>query len=438
MASVKPVAGKRYVIVRGDTLWDIADIVYGSGWKYQIIWDANKSNLRSGDPNLIYPGEELWIPTDPDRNITQSNSVSPTSTEVPDPDEALAVFIDGKRFRPTTATIVRTFDTAADGWTATFRDNLSDEAWVSQRGVFMPYKYSPSEIYLFGKSIGESVIYLPEFKGGEAAGEITAHAFSPSVNIVDSVAEPPYEENNISLENWIKKLIRPFSLSLSTAEADQTAWRNVNQKKLKRIRIGKEEKVFDHISEHLRQKGFVLSNGLTTNLVIRSAPAVTNIVAIFTDSPEDGGIPIQSINAGFDGRQRFRVTVASGKGPRRNFRNSYQDTSIPMNRRELFTVSSSELGDASTAAESRARKRIADALTFEVTTREWFNQDGRLYEPGQFVLYRSKRLFLGKGVELLVREVTYILDNTGRKAVLSLIPPSVYSKTMMEDPWALA
>lgn len=47
-----------YTIVPGDTLWDIAKRFYGDGSKYPIIAKAN--NIEN--PDLIYPGQKLYIP----------------------------------------------------------------------------------------------------------------------------------------------------------------------------------------------------------------------------------------------------------------------------------------------------------------------------------------------------------------------------------------
>lgn len=51
----------RYVIQSGDTLWAIAKKHYGSGAEWRRIWERNKP-MRSGNPNLIYPGEVILIP----------------------------------------------------------------------------------------------------------------------------------------------------------------------------------------------------------------------------------------------------------------------------------------------------------------------------------------------------------------------------------------
>lgn len=50
-----------YTVVKGDCLWIIAKKFYGSGSKYTVIYNANKSVI-GGNPNLIYPGQVLTIP----------------------------------------------------------------------------------------------------------------------------------------------------------------------------------------------------------------------------------------------------------------------------------------------------------------------------------------------------------------------------------------
>lgn len=62
----------RYTVVAGDTLWALAKKYYGSGMKYDIIYDANAELIEStaksrgmksaGDGHWIFPGEELIIP----------------------------------------------------------------------------------------------------------------------------------------------------------------------------------------------------------------------------------------------------------------------------------------------------------------------------------------------------------------------------------------
>lgn len=54
-------SGGSYTVVKGDSLYKIAQKHYGSGSKWQTIYNANKGTI-GGNPNLIYPGQNLTIP----------------------------------------------------------------------------------------------------------------------------------------------------------------------------------------------------------------------------------------------------------------------------------------------------------------------------------------------------------------------------------------
>jgi len=59
---IKAMAEGTYVLVQpGNSLWRIARRVYGSGFSYTQIFEANKGRII--DPDLIYPGQVFEIPT---------------------------------------------------------------------------------------------------------------------------------------------------------------------------------------------------------------------------------------------------------------------------------------------------------------------------------------------------------------------------------------
>lgn len=66
-----PKGGDTYEIVRGDTLWGIAERTYGHGRYWRRIYRANPGKARRGG-NLIFPGTVLNLPT---INIDQELSV---------------------------------------------------------------------------------------------------------------------------------------------------------------------------------------------------------------------------------------------------------------------------------------------------------------------------------------------------------------------------
>jgi nucleoid-associated protein YgaU len=48
------------VVSRGDSLWRISRVTYGTGVRYAIIYQANRHQIRK--PNLIYPGQIFMLP----------------------------------------------------------------------------------------------------------------------------------------------------------------------------------------------------------------------------------------------------------------------------------------------------------------------------------------------------------------------------------------
>lgn len=61
-SSPQPTSPTTYTVKSGDCLWKIAKQFYGNGSAYTKIYEQNKETV-GGNPNLIYPGQVLTIPT---------------------------------------------------------------------------------------------------------------------------------------------------------------------------------------------------------------------------------------------------------------------------------------------------------------------------------------------------------------------------------------
>ena len=62
---------REYTVRRGDTLWDIAEVYYGGGWRYRAIVRDNRRKIRN--PHWIYPEQKFHMP---DAQISHAGAAS--------------------------------------------------------------------------------------------------------------------------------------------------------------------------------------------------------------------------------------------------------------------------------------------------------------------------------------------------------------------------
>ncbi len=409
-----PVEGEEYTIQPGDSLSLIAAKAYGDAVLWPRIWKANQTRLRSGDPDLILPGEVIRIPVLAER--------LPPEIANPNRDpNAMTIILDGLEIRPTSGSIMRTIDTVANAYQATFPWRLGENPELDNR--IAPYSYTAVKALIGNDVIVTGINYVTEIEISEG---VTARVkgWTATADLVDSVLKPPFEFNNITLEDIIKGIIEPLGFG-AVFEAETGG-------KFDRVTANQGDTIFQFLSKLAKQREALLSCDTFGNIVVTRADTESAPVATFEENVTPG---VSGWGGTFDGRKRFNVYRAVGRSPLGEKESTVTDNIVP--RARFITVQADDgiEGEIESAARWARNKTLADTLAFVLTVADFRNVDGELWRENTKVTIISPSMFLPDGFDFLINRVKYVQGERGRRTELSLVPPTVYSQGEIEEPW---
>jgi prophage tail gpP-like protein len=413
----KPIPGKQYTIVDEDSLSQVSRRAYGTLQHWPVIWRANKSALQSGDPDLIYPGETIYIP-----EIAELVADEPDISNR-EPDE-ITIVIDGLEIRYSAARVMLTMDTASDGWTATLPWKPGENPALDER--LRPYSYAPAKVYVGGILKITGKVYISESETSSDGTLKNLEGFSRTADILDSMMRPPYEENNITLKQRASKLAAPHGIKV-VVEANTGG-------PFDRVTAGETEKKGAHLAKLARERGVLQSSTANGNLLyweanVDGAPVVTL---------EEGQFPVGKLSFRADGRRRYssyQAIVSTPFGASES--PPIKDKTIPGSRLFTFRVQDSTAGELNDTAKWERNRALADALTIPIPVVGLLNpRDGKPWEVNKKVTVVSPSLHVPDGFDFIIRAVELEARENEKSSILNIVPPQVYTKEELVEPWA--
>jgi prophage tail gpP-like protein len=415
--SSMPIPGKMYVVVEQDCLSRIARRAYGNAAQWPKLYKANVSTLKSKNPDLIYPGEKLWIPPETD-------ALAPADPQVGrDPGE-MTVICGGKELPINTGTLSTGIDLMASAWTIEMPWTPGLDADIDK--ATKRYSYAKAEIYLGNTRMARGKLYGVDPHATVDSRTKSLEFFCSTADLIDSTMKPPYEYKNKTLKQLASQIIGDlgygFKFSCSPGATFDT------------ISGDATDTYGDFFQKLATQRGILITDDEDENLVFLRAETSGKSIESF----EEGKSPFPvEFGASFDGRARFGSYKALGQsGGADAIVATAKDPAVPGNRQITFKLDDVDSGSAANAAIHRRSKSLADALTIQFPVSDWYNSKGELYRKNSIVMVKSETLELDQFYPFVIRAVDYKYEPTARSAVLSICPPFALAGGEIQAPWA--
>jgi prophage tail gpP-like protein len=426
---VKPVPGRPYTIVPGDNLSKIAAAAYGNPREWRTIWKANKAKLRSGNPNLIFPGEILWLP---EQNVpVEDEDEAPDRLEGKEPDD-FTIIVEGLEIPVVDGKAFRSIDTVADGFSATIPwdpTRTTDKAKELVSKV-KPYGYKPCECYLGGELMMTGRLYAVGASIDPNGVTLDLEGWGFTADLVDSTVRPPYEAKKVTLEQRATSMLEGFAIDLD--------FRLEEDEPFDKITIQPTDTIFNHLLELARQRKALVTSDAKGRLVITQAN--TDGGSVYT--LEEGRRPLSQAAIRFDGRARFNSYTAISQSPRKKGKNASAPTAtakddiVPAARMYRFQADDTKGEKLQEAADWERSRRLADGLKVSLPVDGWQVPGTKdLWKENTIVTLKSPSLFIPDGYDFLIRSVEYSFSESGAVANLELVPPETFTGEPLKEPW---
>lgn len=406
---------KTYTVMPGDTLESISSRVYGDPSESPRIESANQTQVSA-----LSPGTILLIPDIPEREALRTAQASNRLINKAATD--LTIIIGNQEVLTTSARIIRTMDTPADGWSATIPWTPGENPALDE--LIKPFRYPTASAFIGSELMVNGLLYTVGAELSNDGRIKNLGGFSFTADAIDSTLKPPYERNNVTLEQVATELVQPLGIS---AEFDADLGGQFS-----RVTADATETIISHLSKLATQRGGLISSTPEGNLLFTKAGTGPTVGTL-----EEGGPFVTSWGAEYDGRNIHNAYRATRRSIVYGSKVAIaKNNNVPRSRSITFQADDTTQGDILAAAEWRRSKALVDALTMELPVVDWFDPSGNLWRENTFVNVVSPTLDLPNGFLFLIRKVEYIFDNGGRPAILSIIPPQAYNGESIPDIWA--
>ncbi len=320
--------------------------------------------------------------------------------------------------------LITTADTGVDGFTAVITVDRIAQPRLYE--AIKPYRYSPVQVFLENKLrfTGKLTKTTPT---KSAAGTVYAlEGFSNTFNFVDSHLAPPYEFSEMNLSQIGEQLGKQTATKVLSS-APETG-------KFDRVTARPGQSGFQFLAPLAKQRNRLITSTQNGDLLLWQANTNQKTVGTIEEN-SPGSLLQQEFTAEFDGRKRFRTHKVVSQTPAGSSEAVAIDKNIKEPRHKLTTANDQVKGGVQETAEWQKNIDLIKSLTQNIPIIGWDAPDGSRVKTNTMITIKSESIFIPDGFTFYIRGVTYILEGSTKTAVLSLIPPNIYTDQPVVEPW---
>jgi prophage tail gpP-like protein len=402
-----PAAGQNYTAQSGDTLRRIAAIAYGNEMQWSRIAAANGIT----NPDLIFPGQVIFIPGDEARQ--QAQAAVATNRFADRKKEQVTLVLDGRELPCMSGRFARGIDVLASSYNATI-------AWIPGKNKWLDEKtargsFADSQLYIGSELVCTARLYSRENSITKDSITKTLEFFSVTADLVDSHIPPSEGEILHSDLKQIADLLCAKHGFPVTFKDDPGAAFDMVEAKRENV-----ETVAKFLQRLAAQRGLFISCDERGGVVFQKAANSGESVARI----EYKGKVATEYKAKFDDRLRFSKYFASSmSGDGQALNATATDPNVPAARQILFEANDADSGSIQSAAEWKMLRLELEALSVNFPVSDWFDASGKLWKPNTIVTCHSPVLDIPEPKPFVICQVELVWTASERTALLNLVPP---------------
>jgi prophage tail gpP-like protein len=364
--------------------------------------------------------------------------------------EEVTFLIEGREIPIISASISRSIDTMADGWTC-------DLQWIPGRDKQLdarigPYTYAKVQIYIGQRLVNTGRLYAVKNQFNERGLTKHLECWSYTADLVDSMITPlsQYEWQATDLYGIAQKECQQFGIDVGISQIVTGARYSRLTEPFDVVQAGMTETYSDLFTKLAYQRGAMCTNDLYGMLLLTMGALTGPIAATLGEQDirayqeSIGGSSAKSEGwaAGFDGRKRFATYAVYGQSgnPEESSNlgilSEATDSRVPQGRRTNIIVSDVTAGNANVTAAWHRSRQLVQALTIPFPVIGYYTPAGGLWNPNDLVIVQAPSLDINIATKFLVRQIDYEYTTGGETAKLYLVPPEVYTGEPVREPWS--